>query len=163
MTALAKRAIEADEILPFIVWRNLPFLNSAPLQQGQCLPRTQDFSFFFYFCRGCPYACREVDVTPKNKNNFFKPSVRTSKGPKLLQIHFDTDLCPFISFLKKRNSNSCSKGFKISVDKLWSEFSWKKPFCRSVELHQSLFRGRYEVAFLLRTKRTSSGTNPRCQ
>ena len=75
-----------------------------------------------------PCACRKIVVTPKNQNNFFKPFVRTPKGPKPLQSHFDTDLCPFISVLWKRNSNSCSEGFKITVEKKLSKFWWETHF-----------------------------------
>ena len=72
-----------------------------------------------------PNACREVDVTRQQTKTNFQTWLWPLSAFKSDPRPFVADLYPLETFLWKRNSNPCSEGFKISVEEIGIQISWK--------------------------------------
>ena len=74
---------------------------------------------------------RVVKLTwlPKTKTTFCNLDCDLKTTFKSDQRPFDTDLWVLENFLSKRNSNPCSEGFKITVEKKWSKILMGNTFC----------------------------------
>ena len=76
-----------------------------------------------------PNACREVDVTRQQTKTNFQTWLWPLSAFKSDPRPFVADLYPLETFLWKRNSNPCSEGFKITVEKKWSKILMGNKFC----------------------------------